>query len=168
VTEFSFEHDFRAPSVASIFEAYFQLTDQEDQRNEVTREYVERADTSATFRRVSVVRPKRTIPAVLRPFVDGDLSFTERVEWRKADDVIDTRIEPSLWNGRVEIAGAYRVVALAPGVVRRTFAGHVSVQVRLVGRRIERAIVEDLGRSMTQAAQVTQSWLDRGCPSAPL
>ena len=37
----------------------------------------------------------------------------------------------------------------------------MSVQVRLVGRRIERAIVEDLGRSMTQAAQVTQAWLDR-------
>jgi hypothetical protein len=161
VTEFCFEHDFRAPSVASIFEAYFGLTPEEDIRLEVTREILELDDAPERLRRVSRVRPKRQVPAVLRPFVDGDLSFTERVEWIKARDLIETRIEPSLWNGKVEITGEYRVAAREDGVVRRTFEGHVSVQVRLVGRRIERAIVEDLGRSMAQAAQVTQAWLDR-------
>jgi len=168
VTGFRFEHDFRAPSVATIFAAYFDLTPDEDVRLEVSREILALDDAPAVRHRVSRVRPKRQIPAVLRPFVDGDLSFTEHVTWRKDEDVIETRIEPSLWNGRVEIAGTYRVVALEPGVVRRTYEGHVSVQVRLVGRRIERAIVDDLERSMASAALVTQAWLDRGAGSATL
>jgi hypothetical protein len=141
VTPFRFEHDFRAASPAPVFEAYFDL-----------------------LRRVCKVSPRRQLPAVVRPFVDGDLSYVERVAWHKAEDRIDMSIEPSVLGGRVEILATYRLALVEPGVVRRTYEGHVSVQVRLVGGRIERGIVDDLGRTLITAASCTQQWLDARGP----
>lgn len=161
---FRFEHDFRSPSVAAIFEAYFapDCQDEQDRRVGVARrEVLELEDTGGVLRRVSRVVPVRQLPAIVRPFVPGDLSYTEHVTWTRAEDRIDMRIEPAVASGRVEIVATYRLTPVADGVVRRTYEGHVSVQLPLVRGRVERAIVEDLGRSLESAAACTQEWLDR-------
>jgi hypothetical protein len=167
VTPFRFEHDFRAPSVAAIFEAYFDpvLCDEQDRRVEVARREVLADHDEATRRhRVCRVVPRRQLPAVVRPFVDGDLSYVEDLTWRKADDVIEMRIEPAVLGGRVEIAARYAVALVGEGVVRRTYDGSVSVDVRLLGRRIERGVIEDLGKTLVTAAACTQEWLDARRP----
>lgn len=164
MTEFHFEHDFlRAPSPAVIFEAYFDpaLSDEQDRRVEVARrDVLELDDQDGVLRRVCRVLPRRQLPAIVQPFVAGDLSYLERVAWRKAEDLIEMRIEPSVLGGRVEISATYQVRATSPGVCRRSYHGRVSAQVRLLGGRIERAIVEDLGRTLETAAACTQDWLD--------
>jgi hypothetical protein len=167
VRPFRFEHAFRAPSVALVFEAYFDpdLTVEQDRRAEVaTRETLERDDAPGELRRVCKVAPRRQLPAIVRPFVPGDLSYVERLTWRKAEDRIEMRIEPAILGGRVEISAIYQLVAAGPGVVRRTYEGQVSVELRLVGGRIERAIIEDLGRTLVLAAACTQDWLDARSP----
>lgn len=163
MTEFHFEHDFRASSPSLIFEAYFDpaLSDEQDRRVEVARrEVLELDDRADVLRRVCNVVPRRQLPAIVRPFVPGDLSYVETVLWRKADDLIEMRIEPAVLGGRVEISATYRVVAAGPGVCRRSYQGRVTVQLRLVGGRIERGIIEDLGRTLETAAACTQEWLD--------
>jgi hypothetical protein len=163
VTPFRFDHVFRAPSPAAVFEAYFDpaVSDEQDRRVEVaSRELLELEDGPDLLTRVCKVAPRRQLPAIVRPFVDGDLSYVERLVWHKADDRIEMRIEPAVLGGRVEIVATYRLAAAGPGVVRRTYEGQVSVQVRLVGGRIERGIIEDLGRTLITAAACTQEWLD--------
>lgn len=168
MTPFRFEHDFRAPTVAAVFAAYFDpaLGAEHDRRARVARrEVLEVDDGAEVLRRVCRVAPERQLPSFLRPFVPGDLSFVEHVTWRKREDRIEQRIEPAILGGRTEILATYRVDEAAPGRMRRTFEGHVTVAVRLVGRRIERAIIDDLARSMQDAAGATQEWLDRQYPS---
>jgi hypothetical protein len=164
VIEFRFEHDFqRAPSPAVIFEAYFDpaLSDEQDRAVEVARrEVLELDDSGGVLRRVCKVVPRRQLPAIVRPFVPQGLSYTETAVWRKAEDLIEMRIEPAVLGGRVEISATYRVSAAGPGVCRRVYAGHVSVQLALLGGRVERAIVDDLGRTLAKAAACTQAWLD--------
>jgi hypothetical protein len=164
VTPFRFEHEFRAPAPAAIFEAYFDpaLSEEHDRQVEIARrEVLELDDGPAELRRVTRAVPRRQLPAVIRPFVPGELSYVERLVWRKADDAIDLRVEPSILGGRTEIVMRYTVAPVGDGVVRRTCEGHVSVELRLIGRRVERTIVEDLGRSLATAAACTQAWLDR-------
>lgn len=163
-TPFSFAYDFRAPSTAVVFEGYFDpaLSAEQDRRVEVaSREVLELLDTPATLHRVCKVIPRRQLPAIIRPLVSGGLSYVERVTWHKADDLIEMRIEPAVLGGRVEITAAYRLVAAGAGVVRRTYEGQVSVELRLIGGRVERGVIEDLDRSLTISAGCTQQWLDR-------
>lgn len=163
LTPFHFQHEFRAPSPATIFTAYFDpaLAAEEDRRVDVVRrEVLELEDTPATLRRVCKVVPRRQLPAIIRPFIPSELHYVERLVWTRADDAIDLRIEPSLLGGRVEIASTYRVDQAGPGRVVRTYEGHVSVELRLLGGRVERTIVEDIARSLPIAAACTQEWLD--------
>ncbi|MEZ4368688.1 MAG: DUF2505 domain-containing protein [Kofleriaceae bacterium] len=164
MTSFQFEHLFRAPSVAAVFAVYTDRAHTADQDREVDiaeREFLEFVDEPTRFRRVSRVVPRRQLPAFVRPFLSGGLSFVETVDWDKAGDTISIEIRPSILGGRAQIHSTYRLVQDGPGAVRRIYAGSVEVDVRLVGGRIERAIVDDLGASMPVSAAVTQAWLDR-------
>lgn len=163
MTPFHFEHEFRAPDPAAIFRAYFDpaLAAEEDRRVEIVRrEVLEVEDTPATLRRVCKVVPRRQLPAIMRPFIPGELHFTERLTWTKADDAIDLQIAPSLLGGRIDIASTYRVEQAGPGRVLRVYEGHVAVELRLIGRKVEQSIVEDIARSLPIAAACTQAWLD--------
>jgi hypothetical protein len=163
VTPFRFEAEFQAPSTAVVFAAYFDadhIADQ-DRRVEIARrEVLELDDNPSALRRVCKVVPRRQLPAILRPFVPGELHYIERLVWRKADDAIDMQIEPSLLGGRTDMHAVYALSLVGPGRVRRVYEGSVHVELRLVGKRIERTIVEDLEASLIQAAQGTQAYLD--------
>lgn len=163
MTEFHFVHDFRAPSPAAVFAAYFDPTcsDEQDRRTElVRREVLELEDRPEALRRVCRVVPRRQLPAIVRPFVRDELSFRETLTWRKAEDLIEMQIVPSILGGRIEISATYRVTQAGPGVCRRTYDGQVSAQIRLLGRQIERAIVEDMGKGLETSVACTQEWLD--------
>jgi hypothetical protein len=150
--------------VAAVFEAYFDpaVSDEQDRRVEVARrDVLEDTDSPEARVRVCRVVPVRQLPAVVRPFVPDGLIYVERLRWVKAEDRIEMRIEPSALAGRVDIVADYRLVDGGPGIVHRTYEGSVSVQVRLLGSRIERGIVEDLGRTLITSAACTQEWLDR-------
>ena len=167
-TQFCFEHVFRAPSIAAVFEAYFnptQLTLQDRQLDIIERETTERVDDGRTLRRTCKVIPHRQLPAIVRPFVDGPLHYIETATWRRADDEIDIAIWPSLLRrsgrGKPSITALYRLVRRPDGAILRTYSGTVSVDVALISGRIERGIVAEFERSMPVAAACTQDYLDR-------
>ncbi len=164
MTPFRYEAEFRAPSTAAVFAAYFDpahIADQDRRVDIARRDVLELDDGPTELRRVCKVVPKRQLPAVIRPFVPGELYFHERLVWHKQADRIDMTIEPSLLGGRTEIHSVYALSVVGPGRVRRVYEGHVTVGIRLIGGRVERAIVEDLERSLVIAAAATQDWLDR-------
>jgi hypothetical protein len=59
------------------------------------------------------------------------------------------------------ITATYRLDPVGARAIRRRYAGAVSVNIALIGGRLERGTVEELGRSLPRAAACTQAWLDR-------
>ncbi len=156
MTPFSFEHVFRAASCRELLDAYFDEDHQAEQDRvlDVThREVLAQSPVS----RVCRVTPRRQLPALVRPFVAGTLSYLETVV--RGDDGLTIDIQPSM--GRTQISATYRLDSVGPGEIRRRYAGNVSVDIALVGPRIERGIVAELGRTLQVAAASTQAYLDR-------
>jgi hypothetical protein len=164
VTPFSFEHVFEAASVDAVFAAYFDPDHQREQDRAVEiaeREILELIETADELRRVCRVVPRRTLPALVRPFVTGPLHYLETVIWRRKLQELTLEIRPSLLDGRARIEGTYRLEAPAPGAVRRRYTGQVSVDVAFVANRIEKGILAEFSRSLPIAAACTQAWLHR-------
>jgi Protein of unknown function (DUF2505) len=166
-TQFSFDHVFHAPSIAAVFAAYFdptQLQLQDRRLDIIEREVLEFVDDGATVRRTCKVVPRRQLPAIVRPFVQGPLHYVESVVWRRRDHEIDIAIWPSLLRrssqGKPTITALYRLSQLPDGSIQRRYSGTVSVDLALLSSRIERGIVAEFERSMPLAAASTQAFLD--------
>lgn len=161
MTQFSFEHVFRAPSAAAVFAAYFdpQHQAEQDRALEISeRNVLEFDDRGDELRRVCRVVPKRQLPAIARSVVGSQLQYLDTATWNRREDAIAIEIR---MGKRVHISGTYRLEAIGPNAIRRTYSGNVSVDIALVSGRVERGIVGELANSMAAAAQCTQSWLDR-------
>ena len=162
-TEFSLRHEFRASGPAAVFRAYFDetLAAEEDRRVDVVkREVLAVNDDGAVLHRRSRCVPRRQLPSFLR-WGDAELSYTEELTWRRAEDRIELDVRPSLFTTRIHGTTVYRLAALGPGRVERTLDGIIEVSLPVIGRRIERAIADDLQRSLEIAATCTQEWLDQ-------
>ncbi len=170
MTPFRFEHAYRAASPAAVFAVYFDpaCAAEEDYRAGVaSRELLEMADRVDEMVRVSRVKPRRQLPAVVRALVGPDLSFDETVIWKKALDRIDYDIRPLMLSGRIHITATYQLTQAGPGQVRRVYAGAVTAELRVIGARVERGIVEDMGKTMAITAACTQESLDRAAGIKP-
>jgi hypothetical protein len=164
MASFRTEHVFRAPSVAAVFDAYFDAEHQAEQdrlAQLVERTVLERDDDGDELRMVSRVVPERQYPVFMRPLVSGPLSYTETLVWRRRDNEIETEIRPSLLNQRMRIVTRYRLTARAAGEVHRVFEGDVTVELALVGGRVAKWTAAEIERSAAASASCTQAWLDR-------
>jgi hypothetical protein len=171
MTEFCFDHVFRASSTAAVFAAYFDpdhVAEQDHRLDVVERAVLERTETADELVRVSRVVPRRQLPALIRPLVPGQLHYVESARWRKRDDEIELEIRPSILSGRASVTARYRLHRAGTEAIHRRYEGTVSVDVALFSSRIERGIVAELERSLPLAAACTQGWLDRAPAAASL
>jgi hypothetical protein len=156
-TQFHFEHEFRAPSPAAVFAAYFE----NDRLSGITRrDHLEREDTAERLTTLTRAWPERQLPVYVRPFVSGPLHFMERMVWDRTRDRIDIDIHPSVMGKRTHIRVEYVLTQVRPGVVRRVYAGEVTVEIALVGGKAERMIIDDIGGVLATVVPCTQEWLD--------
>jgi hypothetical protein len=164
VTPFHFEYLFRAKDPDAVFTVYFDDEHQaeQDRRIDVARrETLEDVDDGDVRRRTARVYPKRQLPVVIRPLIKGDLSYDEHIVWHKREHRIEFDVRPRLLDGKAQILATYRLVQDQPGQVKRLYDGQVTVQVRLIGGRVEKTIVDDLEKSLSVTAGCTQEYLDR-------
>lgn len=169
MTPFRFEHVYRAASPAAVFATYFDPLHaaEEDQRAGVaSRELLEMADRPDELVRVSRVMLRRQLPAVVRALVGGDLGYDERIVWQKALDRIIYEIRPRLMKGRVQIDAIYQLTQRGEGEVHRLYEGEAHAEIAVIGKRIERGIIEDMGKSLAITAAFTQEGLDRAAARA--
>ncbi len=162
-TSFSYEHTFRADSVEALLRAFTDPShvEAQDARGDVARRTViERIDTDAEFRCDARVETRRELPAFVQKLVGGGLSYTERLRWNKRTPTLEIDIQPDVMNGRSRIQVACKIEPAGPGQVRRIYTGTARADVALIGGRIERSIVTEIGKSLDAAAAVTQAWLD--------
>ena len=160
---FHFEHDFRAASTAHVLAAYFDpaLAGEHDRISGIVRrEELERRDEPARLTTVSRVWPERQLPVFVRPFVSGPLTYEERLVWDRPADRIDLEIRPSVLNKRTLIRITYALTPVRPGVIHRVYEGDVTCEIAMVGGRVERMIVDDIGKVLDTVVGCTQEWLD--------
>ncbi len=159
---FRFEHEFRG-SVARYWELFF---DDDVQRAQFERvgvkvfEILERVDTGDTITRRLHVVPKRDIPAVIKKVTGASLGYTEQTTLYRRRNVADTVVVPTTLGGRTVIGGQHTVTELGDGRFVRAFVGAITIAVPLVGKKIEKAIFEDMERSYADGAKITQGRLD--------
>ncbi|MBA3542513.1 MAG: DUF2505 family protein [Deltaproteobacteria bacterium] len=168
-TEFSFDHVFRVPSIATLCTAYFDLDHlaAQDVLAELgDRTVVSDEDDGATRKTTWRVTALKPLPMFARPLVKGGhLRYLESMTWRRADDAIDLTVQPEILGGRVQIAAVYGLSKLAEGQIQRRYQGSVSVNITLLSGKIERGILAEFEKSMPVMAQCTQTWLDRSSTS---
>lgn len=170
MTPFRHEHVYRAASPAAVFATYFDpaCAAEEDMRAGIaSRELLEMADRPDEMVRVSRIRPRRQLPAVVRALVGPELVYDETIIWRKALDRIDYDIRPQLLSGRIHIVATYQLIQAGPGQVRRVYEGAVTADLRVIGGRVERAIVDDMTRSLALTVACTQASIDRAAGAKP-
>jgi hypothetical protein len=161
-TPFSYETIFEASGKTAVLAAYFNddhLATQDKASALTDRKVVESHEDDAVRTCTWTVRSERQLPVFVRPFVEGGrLSYVETMKWRKPDDEIDMSI---VILGRVQINAVYQLADVAPGKVRRRYAGTIAVNVPLIAKKIERAIADEIAKGMPVMTECTQSWLRR-------
>jgi hypothetical protein len=163
-TAFEFETVFRAPSTTAVLDGYFDpehLAAQDAAAELGDRTIVEQRDDGAVREcswRVSALKP---LPLFVRPFVSGGrLRYRESMRLRRSDGEIDLTIQPEVLGGRVHIDAVYRLTSAGDGQVRRRYSGTITVEIRLLSSRIERAILDTITGGMPLMTACTQTWLD--------
>ena len=162
-TPFSYEHTFQAPSIDVLLRAFTDpshIAAQDATNGVASRTVVERVDDAARFFCECRVATKRELPAFVQKLAGGGLAYTERLRWDKASDTIAIEIRPDVMGGRSKIDVACRIVPAGEGRVKRIYAGTATVEVALIGGRIEKSIVTEIGKTLDAAARTTQAWLD--------
>lgn len=122
------------------------------------RDFISRTSDDTQYRCECMVYPARKIPAYVRPLLGGGLECHEIVSWDKTTDRIEIDVHPAVLGGRSRVRATVTVVADGTSTVR-TYAGQVSVEVRFIGGRVEKAIVEEMTQTMNAAAEATRGLL---------
>jgi hypothetical protein len=164
-TEFSYETIFEASGKTAVLAAYFDddhLATQDKAAQLCDRKVVESHEDAAVRKCTWSVRSLRPVPMFVRPFVEGGrVGYLEAMTWRKADDEIDLSIVPQILGGRVQISAVYQLADVAPGKVRRRYRGSITVNVKLLSGKIERAIAAEMEKGIPLMTECTQNWLKR-------
>lgn len=122
------------------------------------RELISRTSDAAQYRCESMVYPARKIPAYVKPLLGGGLECHEVVTWDKATNRLEIDVHPAVLGGRSRVRATVTAVADGKNTIR-TYAGQVSVEVSLIGKRVEKAIVEEMTTTVQSAAEATRGLL---------
>lgn len=164
-TDFLFEHTFRAGSPDELIRAYFDaehLAMQDQVAGLVERTVIQSHEDDAVKEMTWSVRSTRPIPFFLKALVEGGrLSFHEWQRWKKGTTEVEMTVTPQVLGGRVQIAGAYLLKQLADGQVHRRYKGAITANVKLVGGKVEKGVLEEFTEGVPKMAEVTQTWLSR-------
>lgn len=162
MASFSITHDFRGRSIELFWRGYFDedhqanLDSSSDMKERTVLAFEETEDT--IYRELRMV-PKRQLPAFIRKFTN-ELGYTEKSTLVKADNRMTIEIVPTVFTNRSTITGIYTIEQVDPETIRRTYEGEIEIKVALIGKKIEKTVIEDMRRSFAAGAACTQQWLD--------
>ena len=164
-TEFSYEHVFRAPSVETIIDAYFDadhLAYQDKLAGLGDRVVTESHDDGTTRKATWRVTSLKQLPLFVRPFVKGGrLAFLETMSWKRGGGLVEASVTPDILNGRVHIVSRYELSKLGDNQIKRRYSGTVTANITLLSGKIERGIAAEFDKSMALMTKCTQDWLDQ-------
>lgn len=164
MTPFELVHVFPNIAPHALLSAMTTPTHQQMQDkvgNVERRDFISRTSDDAHYRCECMVYPARKIPAYVRPLLGGGLECHEIVSWDKATDRIEIDVHPAVLGGRSRVLATCRATSDGTSTIR-TYSGQVTVEVRLIGARVEKAIVAEMLKTMDAAADATRAWIAGG------
>lgn len=145
----------------TFWEMYWDAAFDEALRAEsgVTREILEeREEGDVLIRRIRIT-PDRELPGPAAALLGAKkLVYEQENRWDKAAQVLHWRVIPTILPGKLDAAGTFRVEAV-PGGCEQVVEGDITVNVRLVGGQIEKAVVAEVQKSYDKTAAVSREWL---------
>jgi len=123
---------------------------------ELTRE-----GEGATLRihREQRLTPQREVPRFLKRIVSGAITYVEKNDFVRADNVMRTVTIPGFAADRLRTTGTYRLEVLGPTQVKRIWEGICECKVPLVGGKIEKHLVEEVRESYRRSTVFTRKWI---------
>ncbi|MEE9386046.1 MAG: DUF2505 domain-containing protein [Nannocystaceae bacterium] len=109
------------------------------------------------FRRIRLT-PRRELPALLRRFINGTITYEERNHFVRASNRVEVETIPNYLADRFLSRGIYSIQATTSGVTR-VWDGECECRVPLVGRKIEKFIVDEVRRGYENTTVFTRRWL---------
>lgn len=111
------------------------------------------------IRRKIKLTPQREVPALVKSFVSGAITYTEQNVYTARTSAMDVVTTPGFMADKLLTRGVYKVQALGPDKVRRTWDGEISCKVPFVGGKVEKHIVEEVTQSYRDTTEFTRKWL---------
>jgi hypothetical protein len=130
-----------------------------DEAAEVSRVVEEEHLTgNGKYRKYRVTQTKDLPLAAQKMLRTKRITYTQIQTYNNDTLRIDWEVVPDTLAGMVKIAGYLQVREAGTGC-ERVVNGEINVAVALIGRKIEKHVVESLKRSYVRAAEVTDKWL---------
>jgi hypothetical protein len=102
------------------------------------------------------------LPRAARAVIDpARLSWVQHEQYDLTSSTASVVFHPDDYQDRFSCSGGYRFETADAGSCRRTIAGELSVQMLLVGRQVESALVSGLRQHFAEEQPLVQRWLDR-------
>ena len=111
------------------------------------------------IRRKIKLSPQREVPALVAKFVKGAITYTEQNVYTARASTIEVVTIPGFMADSLTTRGVYKVAALGPNKVRRTWDGDVICKIPLLGGKIEKGIVDEVTQSYRDTTDFTRKWL---------
>lgn len=113
---------------------------------------------SLEITRVQKLAPRREVPALIKSFVKGGFSYTEKNEFKARENKMRTVTTPSFMAEKITTNGIYRLEPLGPQRVKRIWEGTMEVDIALIGGKVEKMLVEEIRESYRKATDFTRKW----------
>jgi hypothetical protein len=108
------------------------------------------------------VTARKELPAVAAKAVGTSrLSWVQEIRTYDADLRLTWKIKPNVIPDKIRAEGMMFIEGDGARATR-TVRGEISVNVKFVGRQVERQIVSDLERSYERAAALAREWIAQG------
>ena len=163
MTEFRFEHVF-AGCADDYWWAYFNEECTRQQYDAVgvrAFDLLELSDDGETVVRSIKVTPARDLPGFIRKLTGATLTYTETSTYTRSSGVAKTVVTTHTLSKRIAMSGETRLEVVDDGHVKRIFTGTIDARIPLVGKRIERAVLDDMEKSYAESAEMTQGFIDQ-------
>ncbi|MFT6398844.1 MAG: hypothetical protein ACJAYU_003606 [Bradymonadia bacterium] len=128
-----------------------------------TREIIESREEGGERYALKRITLQRELPGPMKRVIGGEQITYDQETWRPVDgNKLRWKISPKVLAGRFVGEGSTRVREIG-GQCERIIAGNLQVNVPLVGKKMEKRLVEDVSASYERAAGLLQQMLtERG------
>lgn len=109
-------------------------------------------------RRVKVTPPQKA-PELIRKLVSGTISYEEVGTWTKADGIYRFNTLTSIMPDKIKVVGTIRAEPSGPDKMVRCSEMDVTVNILLVGGKVEKFLADELQANWNASAGFTNRWL---------
>lgn len=145
-----------------VFDPAFET--QVDQQSQILRERIQDCprpvDLSSQVTLRSKITPQRDWPAFIRKALPAALTYIETQHFDPLTQRMKVETQTGVLPSEFEVRGELWAEAQGPDAVLRIWEGQCRCSIPILGKRIEKAIIDQIRNTFAQSTRVAHSWLE--------